>query len=322
MTTIKDVAKYAEVSVATVSRVLNDRGYASAEARRRVLDAIEELNYQPNSVARSLYHKTSGMIGLFMPDITNPFFPELARAVEDVALEAGYTVVFCNTDEEEAKEKRYFDALKQKYVDGIILTASSQSASDYAQWDMPIVALDRVIGKHIPTVASDNKNGARQATIHLAERGCSFIAHLKGPAGVRPADDRAAGFEEVVKEKGLRSVVVQTNFSIKEAEQETLKLLADHPDIDGIFAASDVTAAGAMQALAQTGRSVPGDVKVIGFDGIPLCNMLVPSLTTVQQSIYQMGEKAAQLLIQQIEHGESESREHIFPVSLIIRETT
>ncbi|PYZ92608.1 transcriptional regulator [Salipaludibacillus keqinensis] len=322
MTTMKDVAKHAGVSKATVSRVLNKKGYVSKEAEASVLKSIKELNYQPNSVARSLYHKTSGMIALVLPDISNPFFPELARAVEDVALAYGYTVVFCNTDEEIEKEKRYFEALQQKYVDGIILSTSSQAPDEYHKLDLPLVALDRFLGENIPTVVSENKRGGELATQHLLDNGCKNLAHLRGPEGVGPAEDRLEGFRKVVSKEKCSYTVRTAGFDMERAKQETYKLFQDKPDIDGIFAGSDITAAGALHALSTLGKKVPEEVKVIGFDGIPLGQMFVPGITTMEQSIYDMGALAARLLIKQIEKKPIENYIHEFPVHLVVRGTT
>ncbi|WP_416147609.1 LacI family DNA-binding transcriptional regulator [Salipaludibacillus sp. HK11] len=322
MTTIRDVAKHANVSVATVSRVTNKKGYVSKEAEHAVLKSIKELNYRPNSVARSLYHKTSGMIGLVLPDISNPYFPELARAIEDVALTYGYTVVLCNTDEEIEKEKKYFDALKQKYVDGIILTTSSLSFDEYEELDLPIVALDRVIGDHIPTVVSNNREGGKTATEHLVKCDCKFLAHIRGPRGVNPADERYIGFKEVVNKLGIPNVVVDANFNIDQAEKVTREILTKNPKIDGIFASSDVMAAGVMKAAHTVGKKIPEDLKLVGFDGIPLGDMLVPSLTTVEQSIYKMGALSARLLIKQIEKVPLDSYYYELPTTLKERETT
>ncbi|WP_147803701.1 LacI family DNA-binding transcriptional regulator [Alkalicoccus halolimnae] len=322
MPTIKDVAKQAGVSVATVSRVLNKKGYVSKEAEKAVSAAIKKLDYRPNAVARSLYHKTSGMIGLVLPDISNPFFPELARAVEDVALAYGYTVVFCNTDEEVEKEQKYFEALKQKYVDGIILSTSSQEQEAYHQLDLPLVALDRILGENIPTVVSENRKGAELAATHLLDNGCRHLAHLRGPEGVGPADERYEGFMEVVRREKIPYIIKNAGFDMEKAKQTTLKLIRSNPSIDGIFAGSDITAAGAMHALAILGKKVPDDVKVIGFDGIPLGSMLVPGLTTIEQPIYKMGALAARLLIKQIEKNPHDKIYHELPVKLIVRGTT
>ncbi|MDY7224232.1 LacI family DNA-binding transcriptional regulator [Halalkalibacterium halodurans] len=322
MTTIRDVAKHAKVSVATVSRVLNKKGYVSKEAEEAVLQAIKELNYQPSSVARSLYHKTSGMIGLLIPDISNPFFPELARAVEDVASTYGYTVVLCNTDEEIEKERKYLQALKQKYVDGVILTTSFLPYKEYEQLNIPMVALDRYVNENIPLVASQNKAGARLATEHLLEQGCQFIAHIRGPKGVTPAEDRYEGFKEVVEEQEVANIVVSADFHIDEAQKVTKALLETHPTIDGIFASSDVVAAGAMKAAHMMGKRIPDDLQIVGFDGIPLGNMLVPSLTTVEQPIYDLGAVSTRLLIKQIEKKALDTYRYEIPTKLVVRETT
>lgn len=322
MITIKDVAKHANVSVATVSRVLNKKGYVGKASEKAVLDAIEALNYKPNSVARSLYHKSSKMIGLLMPDISNPFFPELARAVEDVALTYGYTVVICNTDEDEQKERRYLDALMQKYIDGLILTTNHLTTEEYESLDLPLVALDRIINEDIPTVVADNFRGARDATTYLADAGCKLILHIRGPKGVHPADRRYEGFKETVEERGIANLVVEAGFKINQAEEVVYDLLMDYPQIDGIFASSDVMAAGAMKAANRAGKSIPEDIQLIGFDGIPLGEMLVPSLTTVAQPIYEMGAVSARLLIKQIEKKPLDKMNYVLEPSLVIRQTT
>lgn len=322
MTTIKDVAKYANVSVATVSRVINKKGYVSKDAEESVLQAIKELNYKPNSVARSLYHKTSKMIGLLIPDISNPFFPELARAVEDVALSYGYTVVICNTDEEVEKEQQYIEALKQKYIDGLILSTNQLTIDEYKSLNIPLVALDRSISDSVPKVAANNYKGAHEATTFLIKNGSSFIAHIRGPVGVKTADQRYKGFIEVVKEKEIAHVVVESEFTIAHAKKAALYLFERYPNVDAIFASSDIMAAGVMKAAKQIGKDIPTDLQLIGFDGIPLGEMLTPSLTTVVQPIYKMGALATRLLIKQIEKQSLETLYYELDTKLNIRETT
>lgn len=322
MATIKDVAKHANVSVATVSRYLNKKGYVSKEAEQKVKEAIAALNYKPNSVARSLYHKTSKMLGLVIPDITNPFFPELARAVEDVALTYGYTVVICNTDEDIDKEKHYIEALKSKYVDGLIIATHELDEKDYLDLDLPLVMLDRTIGETIPSVRSNNREGAKLGANYLIERGCRFIAHIHGPLTIRTAYDRYLGFKDIVNQDQTRHEIVESAFDIDESKQKTLKLLREYPEIDGIFTSSDVMAAGALKAAQSLGLRVPEDIQIIGFDGIPLGEMLIPSLTTVSQPIYKMGTLASRLLIKQIEKKPLEELHYVLETELKIRETT
>lgn len=322
MATIRDVAKHANVSVATVSRVLNKKGYVSKDAEDAVQKAIRELNYQPSAVARTLYNKSSRMIGLILPDITNPFFPELARAIEDVALSYGYTVVLCNTDDNGEKEQKYISALKQKYVDGIIVVSNQPEVTDFSQLDVPIVALDRILSDKIPAVVSENEQGAIMATEHLIECGCKFIAHLRGPVGLTSADDRLRGFQQVVQNNGIASIVVNTDFHFEKSEEVAMNLLKQHPTIDGIFASSDITAAGALKAAHSLGKIVPTDLQVVGFDGIPLGKMLTPSLTTIEQPIYEIGMLGARTLIKKIENIDLDSSLYTLPTKLVVRGTT
>ncbi|GAF11715.1 LOW QUALITY PROTEIN: ribose operon repressor [Bacillus sp. JCM 19045] len=322
MTTIKDVAKYANVSVATVSRVLNQKGYVSKEAEKNVTAAIDALNYKPNAIARTLYHKTSGMIGLLIPDIANPFFPELARSIEDVALKKGYTVVLCNTDNELGKEQQYVRALQQKYVDGLILATGSGSYEHYQSLDLPVVALDRFINEDIPTVVSANKNGARAATTHLIDQGCTFIAHLRGPKGSPRLMSAMKDLKKWLKKVESPILLLRQDSHIEKAEDEVQRLLKQHPSVDGIFAGSDVTAAGAMKAAHTLKLAIPSQIQIVGFDGILFGDMLVPSLTTVQQPIFELGERSVELLVQLIEKKPLLSYRHELPTTMKLRGTT
>lgn len=322
MTTIKDVAKKAGVSVATVSRFLNDSGYVSAEAAKAVTAAVEELKYELNPIARSLNTKKSNLIGLILPDITNPFFPELARAVEDVALTYGYTVVLCNSDENPEKEKNYIETLKKKYIAGFIVTSNQLDAPHYANANVPIVALDRAINEKIPTVSSNNKEGAIMGTNALLERGCQHILFLRGPAELNPANDRYEGFMEAIQQSNAKYQVVTCPFHFAESQKIVEQVLKENPKIDGIFASSDVSAAGALKAASLVGTHVPNELQIIGFDGVAMGEMLSPGLTTVAQDVYKMGAIATRVLIKRIENKAIEQNFYEVPVKLIVRGTT
>ncbi|MCH4826043.1 MAG: LacI family DNA-binding transcriptional regulator [Planococcus sp. (in: firmicutes)] len=322
MTTIKDVAKKAGVSVATVSRFLNDSGYVSAEAAKAVTAAVEELKYELNPIARSLNTKKSNLIGLILPDITNPFFPELARAVEDVALTYGYTVVLCNSDENPEKEKNYIETLKKKYIAGFIVTSNQLDAPHYANANVPIVALDRAINEKIPTVSSNNKEGAIMGTNALLERGCQHILFLRGPAELNPANDRYEGFMEAIQQSNAKYQVVTCPFHFAESQKIVEQVLKENPKIDGIFASSDVSAAGALKAASLVGTHVPNELQIIGFDGVAMGEMLSPGLTTVAQDVYKMGAIATRVLIKRIENKPIEQNFYEVPVKLIVRGTT
>lgn len=322
MTTIRDVAKKAGVSVATVSRFLNGSGYVSADAAKAVTDAVDELKYELNPVARSLNTKQSHLIGLIVPDITNPFFPELARAVEDVALTYGYTVILCNSDENPEKERNYLETLKKKYIAGFIVTSNQLDAPHYANMALPIVALDRAINDRIPTVSSNNREGAVMGTQALLQRGCKDILFLRGPEELNPANDRFEGFMEAITESGVNYHILTCPFHFADSEKIVEGFLKEHKEIDGIFASSDVSAAGALKAAVTLGIQVPAELQIVGFDGIAMGEMLSPGLTTIAQDVYKMGAIATRVLIKRIENQEIEQHFYEVPVQLKLRGTT
>ncbi|SDI41848.1 LacI family DNA-binding transcriptional regulator [Natribacillus halophilus] len=322
MTTIKDVANKANVSVATVSRVLNQRGYVSEDALSKVLQAIKELDYQPNSVARTLYNKTSNMIGLIVPDIQNPFFPELARAVEDVANIYGYTVVLCNSDQDEKKEREYVDALKQKYIDGLIMSTHHQQENVYSAANIPVVALDRVGDERLPAVVSNNYNGGWKAAEYLVERGATRLAHIRGPRGITSSEERYNGFMAYIKNQGLDCVIEECPFQLNPAEELAERFYAAHPHIDGVFASNDVVAAGFLKVALKQKIPVPDRLQLIGFDGIAFGHMMYPELTTVAQPIYEMGALASRLCIKLIEGRQTEQLTNQLPVQIQLGGTT
>jgi LacI family transcriptional regulator len=323
MATIRDVAKLAGVSVATVSRVLNQNGYVNEDTEKRVKKAIEQLNYKPNEVARTLFKKTSKTIGLIVPDISNPFFPELVRAVEDVMNIYDYTVILCNSDEKSEKEKQYIEILKQKYVDGIILTTNQLESDEVMELGVPVVVLDRPSMHSFPSVIADNYGGARLATRHLYDIGCRKIAHIQGPTHVVNAMERFRGYRDEMQELGLwnEQLIIQGNYQLKQAKEATLRALQEHK-MDGIFAGNDAMAVGALKAVQQLGLRVPEDVAIIGYDGIPLTEMTTPELSTISQPIYEMGAIAARILVKKIEAKPLEQLHYVLPVKLVERQST
>ncbi|UFT98818.1 LacI family transcriptional regulator [Radiobacillus kanasensis] len=326
MATIRDVAKHAGVSVATVSRVLNNNGYVNDETRKKVMSSIERLEYQPNELARSLYKRSSKMIGLIVPDIMNPFFPELARAVEDIATRKEYTFVLCNSDDQLVKEQKYFNVLKQKYVDGFIVVTSTLTAEHTNGMNVPIVALDRPIAKHIPSFMVDNYEGAKIAVQHLLDNGCKKIAHIRGPEQVYNAKLRLQGYIDTVSHYPWfnENLIVTGNYNLSLAKEVAIKLLKNNPDVDGIFAGNDVMAIGVIKAAEELGINVPNQLAIVGFDGISLGETTSPTLTTIQQPIYEMGSKATELLIKIIEKDRTLQDDlHVqYPAKLLKRQST
>ena len=328
MATIRDVARLAGVSVATVSRVINKTDAVNPETAGQVLKAIKQLQYEPNAVARGLAGKKMGLIALILPDILNPFFPALARGVEDVAHKKGLTVILGNSDDLGLKESSYIKVLKKKYVDGFIFASNTIREEDVEALRnerIPIVLLDRGLNtSSCAVIRSNNREGAKIAVQHLIKQGCQRIAHIYGPQEVITARERLLGYEDVVG--GLSgyspSLMVLGNFDIESGRNAVEQLLARHPDLDGIFAGNDLMAVGALKALHERGIRVPEQVKVCGFDGISLTEITEPELTTVAQPVYEMGALAARILLDEIESGIPENTLFELDVTLIPRKST
>ncbi|MYL39636.1 LacI family DNA-binding transcriptional regulator [Halobacillus litoralis] len=322
MVTIKDVAKHARVSVATVSRVLNNNGYVGAETRKKVMTAIEELNYSPNEVARSLYKRGSRLIGLLLPDITNPFFPQLARGVEDEAGRHGFRVLLGNSDEDIEKEMDYIQTFVQNNVVGMITATNHVDYDMYQSLDLPLVLLDRTSSSY-PAVYADGREGGRLAAETLIKKGAQRVTLVKGPAHVKPAVDRYRGAVEVLGEADVDfSVMSTTSYAFEEALNWAEELFKKFPETDGIIASNDIVGIAIIHEALKRGKNIPEELQIIGYDDIPQSRLSYPPLTTIRQPAYEMGRRAAELLIQRIGQPQQEHRSIQMPVELIERHTT
>ncbi|GAA0832479.1 LacI family DNA-binding transcriptional regulator [Bifidobacterium pullorum subsp. gallinarum] len=322
MTTIKDVAKQAGVSVATVSRVLNGNGYVHEDTRSKVEQSIRELNYTPNEVARSLYKRKSKLIGLLLPDIMNPYFPQLARGVEDEMQENDYRLIFGNSDEKKQKEMEYIQTFVQNNVVGVISSTNDPEADMYTGLNIPVVFLDRTSNDR-PSVFADGREGGRIAAQEMMFRGSKEITVMQGPADVRPALERFEGAVEVLEDRGAAYQVLKTtSFSLTDAEGFAYELFRQYPDTDGVIASNDIVASAVLKEAHRLEKRVPEDVQIIGFDDILLSSLLAPSLSTIHQPAYEMGRAAARLLIELIEGQHIERSSIEFPVEFMERQTT
>ncbi|MDP4098679.1 LacI family transcriptional regulator [Paenibacillus sp. P96] len=322
MATIKDVAALAGVSVATVSRVINERGYVHADTRRKVEEAVKQLNFSPNEVARSLYKRKSKLIGLLLPDIANPYFPQLARGVEDRMQEQEFRLIFGNSDEDEQKEQDYIQTFVQNNVVGVISSTNYPHSPIYENLKIPVVFLDRT-PLDSPSVYADGREGGRLAAKEMIRRGSRRIAVMQGPVHIRPAQDRFEGAIEVIREAGLDYRVVQTtSLSFNEAGLWAEELFSKHTDTDGVIASNDIAATAVLHEALRIGRRVPDDLQIIGFDDIPLSSLLSPALSTIRQPAYEMGREAAGLLIKLIEQAPVDHKNIQLPVKFIERDTT
>ncbi len=326
--TIRDVAKVAGVSPSTVSRVLTKSAYVAEEKEKRVLEAIEKLNFKPNVVARSLRLKTSRIIGLLIPDITNPFFPEIAKGIEDAAHKNGYNIMLCNTENDIKKERNYVELLKGRQADGLIIAKAGEELEhliDTIRAGIPISFIDRPVDlADADQIVSNNCLGMKIAVEKLYESGHSQIGLVAGPKHLPVADERYQGFRAGLLAKKLtinEEWIFNELFSVNGGRNAGLKLLQmqDHPT--AMICSSDVLAIGFIDSLSEAGFSVPEYMSVIGFDDINFTKYLKPKLTTIRQSKYEMGAKALELLLRRIKSKEIQPEKIILDVVLEDRET-
>lgn len=313
-----DVADRAGVSVATVSRVLNDRGYLSDQTRAKVQAAIDELGYRPNLVARSLLSKRTGTVGLIVPSVALPFYGEVAVGVENALAERGFRLLLCNSYGRSDRELELLDLLVANRVDGIISGAHNDPLPHYAALSQPVVTIDRELAPHIPNVRAQNQAGGELATTELLRHGCRRPALLTSRSHERNLRER--GYRRILESAGIEPVVVAADFNTPEPErtlQVHAALDAVAPLVDGVFATDDLLAARALEWARIAGISVPGDLRLIGFDGTSTMRMALPGLTTVEQPINDICVTAVALLLDQVKEREAGAPPRTDPVEAI-----
>ncbi|MGC3953509.1 MAG: LacI family DNA-binding transcriptional regulator [Propionicimonas sp.] len=323
---IADVAALAGVSPTTVSRVLNNRGYLSQATKDKVAQAMAELHYRPNEVARALLGQRTRVVGVILPTVALPFFGEVAVSLEHALTERGYRTLLCNSLGRSEVERDYLLQLESNRVDGLISGAHNDTIPEYATTRLPVVTIDRELADHIPNVRADNAAGGRLAAELLLRRGCRRPALFTSTSG--PRNLREAGYRAVLAEAGIEPTVVTVRFGTPEPERSRLidaALDELGAAVDGVFATDDLTACAVLDWAGRTGRTVPDDLRVVGFDGTAAVRAAVPWLSTVQQPIRQISRAAVDLLLVQIEGepaGERPSGSVEFPVTLIEGSTT
>ena len=331
MATIHDVARHAGVAPITVSRVINRSGYFSEDTRQRVEAAIAELGYVPNRLARSLRSKRTNTLALVLTDITNPFFTTVARGVEDVASDAGFTVIFCNTDESETEEQKYLHVLLQQQVDGILLVPASsmlESVDMIQRQGTPVVVLDRKmpLETNVDVVRCENVDGAYRLVKLLIELGHRHIAVISGPRVVSTAEDRVTGYYRAMLEAGLAvegDFIHYGNFTQASGYELANRLLALNPRPTAIFAANNLIGIGALKALQDAGLRVPEDVAMVSYDDLPANLMTFPFFTVAVQPAYEMACKATQLLLARLAgQAPAECQEVVLPTEIVVRQSS
>lgn len=325
MSTIRDVARLAGVSAATVSRVLNNKGYVSQEKKDKIEKVIRNMGFEPNQVARGLAKKSSNTLALIVSDITNTFFAELAKGAEKVAHKNGYSLILGNTNGMDSNDDGYLRLLMNKYIDGLIIATHDiemDTLRKHVKTPMVVLEIDNDL-QHSCTIKVDNLSGAIKATEHLVSIGCKKIAHIFGPQYDLTAKERLEGYQHVIKHSStLPEILIEGDFTINGGVSSVKKLLEAHPDVDGIFAGNDLMAIGVVKELSRRNIKIPDDIAVCGFDGIFLTQVTIPEITTVEQPIQQMGELAAEKLIHRMNHSVYHKETLELQATLKIREST
>ena len=329
MVTIKDIAREVGVSPSTVSRALSDSTLISEKTRQSVKEVAQRLGYERNELARGLVMGSSGAVGLVVPDITNPFFADIARGVGEIAHHFGCGVILCNTTEKADRELSYIRLLRRKRVDGLILTSVTVEdpyLQELAQSKTPFILVSRLSRSvDAPYVTVDDRAGARLAVEHLIELGHELIGFIGGPPDVQPSRDRMAAYREALREHGLAEKeewVCYADFTQAAGRKAARQMLSLPERPSAIFAANDVTALGVLEVAEELGHRIPEDLSLVGYDDITYASLPRIQLTTVAQPAFEMGQIAGEWLLSVIEGHKSHPLHCVLNPHLVVRRST
>lgn len=323
--TMRQIAERARVSIGTVSHVINGTAAVRPKLRERVLEAIRSLGYQPSALAQGLRKNRTDMLGMVIPDITNPFFPGVVRGVEDVAYKRSFRVILCNADNDPVKEASYVRELRSYRIAGLLIIPASDAdisghLRTYASASVPVVCIDRVPeGWKGDAVLVANAEGAYLTTRHLIEMGHRRLAVITGPLKLTNAAERLKGFRRALNEAGLEvgaGFIQEASFDTASGYQAALRLLRMVRRPTAIFACNDLMAFGVLQAARELNLRCPEDLSIAGFDSLEFTNFTDPSLTSVYQPGYELGATAAHLLLQRVDGLRSAPKQILLPTEL------
>lgn len=327
MATIKDVAKLAGVSTATVSRVINGKGEAAPETIEKILKIVEDLNYRPSSVAKSLSKRESNLIALLIPNLNNPFFSELVQTIEVAANKKGYQIFLCNSEDDREKVEYYLETMKDNYVMGAIINSLHVTEKDLERLEMngiSTMTIDRAQFSHAySALAVDHIHGGYLATKHLIETGgAKKIAFLSGPEDESSSQDRYQGYLKAISETDAEHIVkLYGLFDVQSGYQASYDYLSKHTDIDGLVCSNDAMAYGVIRACADLGIDVPQDIKIIGYDDTVNTKFSIPRLSSISQFQSKLGD----LIINELERVGKKNlkpKKYEAEPELVVRETT
>ena len=318
MASIRDVAKRAGVGVGTVSRALNGSGYVAEDTRAKILAIAQELDYQPNELARNLFRNRTGIIGIVVPDMENPFFSKLLKHMEIELYKNGYKAMICNTIEISNREQDFIDMLRQNVMDGIITGAHSLQDDAYKNLNKPVVAMDRDLGPGIPMVHSDHKAGGRMAAELLLKAGCRNVLNFGGAFRVHtPSNDRHFEFSRVMEENGVSVKTIEMAWNMMEYDYYR-KIMQQYMDIyrniDGVFT-TDIGAAYCLNIANQRGIPVPEKLHIVGYDAVDMTRLFTPPLTSIAQDITGLARACVAAMMDLLD-GKTVKMEQVLPVSI------
>lgn len=327
MITIKDIARRVGVNPSVVSRALNNKYGVKEDTKKLIIQTAREMGYYPNTAARSLVTHRSGMIGIMMADISEPFYAQIIKGMEFVSSQTGYTLLFSNSYESLESSDVLQKMIVAERVDGLVIVGSNVKEKNFAlsllERDIPFVLIERNFNNpRINCIWVDNILGAYQATSYLIEKGHRIIAHIAGNLQNQVTLDRIEGYKRALTEHGLslaEELIVYGKYLWQDGYRAMGEILRYHPDCTAVFVANDSMAYGALQAIAEAGLSVPKDLAVIGFDDLEFSALTNPPLTTIRQPRYEMGKRSLEILVNEL-NGESEGGVKVcLPSELIIR---
>lgn len=318
MATIKQVAELAGVGTSTVSRYLNSNGYISDDAKERIKEACEKLNYMPNELARAMKLQHSKTIGVMIPTICNPFFTQLVHVIEQSLLLYGYKTVLCNTNGDIELEKNYLNLAISNRFDGIILITGSEEFM-HLETEIPIILLDRIseVSTKYINLTSNNRQGAELAAEHLIECGCTKILYITADEDIIPSRIREKAFGDIMNERGIEYIIKKQS----ELDVELFERAISN-GVDGIFAWNDIIAIQCISYCAEKNISIPEQVQLMGYDNIDLTELVHPKLTTVAQPLSKLGILASKYMVELIDGNINAPIEVQLDNNLIIREST
>lgn len=325
MATIVDVAKLAEVTPTTVSRVINNRGYISEKTRNKVNAAMEQLGYQPNEIARSLSNRKSNTIGIIVPHISHPYFAKLISNLETEAAKSGYKIILCNSKEKIEKEKQYLDMCKSNRVAGIILCSGNVESNKINTGNIPVVLLEKNFEEDKLGIQCDNYQGGKVATEYLIKCGCKRLLHFSGVIDEdMPADNREKAFIDICNKNNIEYHIKKydiNTYKDKNYYSHIKNTLIEVKGIDGIFASSDLIAAQVIQVCNELKIRIPEDIQLVGFDDVDIATLTTPTITTIHQPIKEMATLAIELIDKKNKDLEI-IKNTILPIKLVIRNST